>query len=231
MAQLVQITLVLDVAKLTDERIATLGRIADKVAYQAALDIYGGGVEVDVVLQDGSLFAKITVIGALLLGTYHGVASYPDFKDGIAELCEDANKYSTEFVHSFLSASATPHKQVVNIRTNTKTPGKVIRLLKKLEKLDRGVKQIPKTDLNDGLATAKQTLQSITRDISDAEVENLRTQLEFNNLPPVEDWPSHSRKMPKHSKALSPLQYSSKAPAPQKRRLLYHNTFSVPPKR
>lgn len=197
------------------------------VAYQAARDIYGGGVEVEVVLQDGSLFTKITVVGGLLLGTYHGVASYPDFKDGIVELCEDANKYTDAFVHNFLSASATPQSKVVKISTSTKTPGKVSRLLKKLERLDQKAKQ--KTEISEQLATANQTLESIARDISKVEIENLKTQLEFNHLPPVKRWPLKPSKTKKQLKAPALQKHFLKAAPARKKRLLYHNIFTVPP--
>ena len=37
---------------------------------RTAADIYGGGVEVDIQIEEGSLITRITVVGGLLLGAY-----------------------------------------------------------------------------------------------------------------------------------------------------------------
>jgi hypothetical protein len=42
---------------------------------KAAADIYGGGVEIDIQIEEGSLITRVTVVGSLLLGAYSTVPS------------------------------------------------------------------------------------------------------------------------------------------------------------
>jgi len=50
---------------------------------KAAADIYGGGVEIDIQIEEGSLITRVTVVGSLLLGAYSTTADYKGFKDSI----------------------------------------------------------------------------------------------------------------------------------------------------
>ena len=227
MAQLAQVRLVLDLHDLSDERIVALGRLADEIAGQVAADIYGGDVDVDVLIQDGSLLTRITVVGGLLLGLYHGVAEYPDFKVGITALCEDAEKYSNKFADKFLHASGISEDHVVKHNTSAKTPGKINRLLNRLEKT---AGKPTSSIIGSELSKAKKDLDSIERDITASEAEHLRTLFEFDTLPPVEHWSSapvvvlpRAKSAPQHTRA--------RVRTRRKPRTRYHNTFHVPPKR
>ena len=50
---------------------------------KAAADIYDGGVEVDIQIEEGSLITRITVVGGLVLGAYSTIADYKGFKDSV----------------------------------------------------------------------------------------------------------------------------------------------------
>jgi hypothetical protein len=87
LAQLAQAYVHLKPYHASDRNIRSLGRYAKRVAIKAASEIYGGDVEIEVQLEEGSLRARITVVGTLsvLLGTYSFVANYKGFKESIVE--------------------------------------------------------------------------------------------------------------------------------------------------
>jgi hypothetical protein len=46
----------------------------DHIAARLALEIYGSGVKVDVLLEGGSLLVRISLIGTLLWGGYDAIS-------------------------------------------------------------------------------------------------------------------------------------------------------------
>jgi len=230
MAQLAQVRLLLALQDVSPSQIERLGRIADEAAAYAARSVYGDKVEIDVVLQEGSILTKVTVIGGLLIGVYHATGSYPDFKDGMAMLCDDASKYSQVFVNNFIKSSGLPPSSIESVTSTAKTPKRIKKLIEKLEKLDKEAKSLDKLEVTEELAKAKTTTDALIKDISDDEAEHLKSQLRFKNLPQMNKWPTRVQR-PK-SRAPTPSEYPKSrgsARAPRKARILYHHRFIVSP--
>lgn len=238
MARLAQIKLVLDVKVLTNEQINEYGRIAVEIAYQAAKEIYRENVKIDVFLEDGSLITKITLYGSLIFASYHGIASYPghqmathsDFMSGIAQLSGDAKHFSDLFVSSFLNKTGVSEEKIIKRTTSAQTPGKIKRLTSTLKVLDSKMHSTSPAEINKKLAKARHNLESIASDISDAEIGNLKTILQFHSLPAPSNWPTKPKPQPKPSDQTKPL-LGSKAPLKAVRakpHLRFHEVISLP---
>lgn len=226
MARLAQIRFTLADFEVTELNIESIGRLADEVARHVALEVYGEGVEVDVVLEEGSLLTKIGIIGALILGTYHAVADYPDFKIGVAELVSDADTFSNMFIEQFLSKSGAKKTQVTKLTVNAATPGKINRLVNTLEDLDHQADHLKKSEISPTLEKATRTLNSVTRDLTQIEAQHLRKLLEFKHLPEPMQWPPPPTPRPS-KKAYAPSEDRIAPKKTKKRRLRYHNRFTV----
>ena len=227
MAQLAQLRLVLDVKVSTTEEIGAYGRLTETIASQLAKEIYRREVEIEVLLVEGSLILRIVVMGSLALGA----TTYSSLKNEVATLSEEAKIYSSTFVDKFLAQANISDEHVLKISTSTKTPGKIKRLTSKLDKLDAGT-PLPAPQVKRELSTAKQVLDSIGGDMTDTEMKHLRTLLEFQHLPPPQNWPSKPKKTPHPTlhKASQPALHKEKSPAKlpsRKPRLRYHNIISV----
>jgi hypothetical protein len=102
MARLAQTSIRFRDFEIDEERLNQLGNQIDRVAASVAREIYGEGVEVDVVLEAGSLLIRTTVIAGLLWGGYDAISKYPDFKDGVGQLVEDAHHYGSAVYNEVL---------------------------------------------------------------------------------------------------------------------------------
>jgi hypothetical protein len=60
----------------SERKVRSLGQHAKRVAIRAAAEIYGGDVEIEVQIEEGSLITRVTVVGSILLGAYGFVANY-----------------------------------------------------------------------------------------------------------------------------------------------------------
>src|SRR5262249_43360679 len=87
-------------------------------------------------LEAGSLKARITVIGSIVVFLYTVIADYKGFKEGIGELCKDAREYAYDVCGGVLQLTGASEKEVVKIEKRTMTPGRVSRVIDRLEKLE-----------------------------------------------------------------------------------------------
>ncbi len=108
---------------------------------RAAADIYGGGVEVDVQIEEGSLITRITVVGGLLLGAYSTIADYKGFKDRVVEMCDDAREFAVDVCSPFVKKAGVPNEDVYRFERRLKTPGKLYRLSTTLADFAEGGRQ------------------------------------------------------------------------------------------
>lgn len=223
MARLAQVRFVLDPYVVTRENIRQLGHSADRIAQRTALSIFGEDVDLDVLLEDGSLVGKIGVIGALLLGSYHAAASYPDFLIGMNIISSQAKVFSDEFVHKFLVENGATKKQIKEIRVTSPTADKIQNLVGTLNKLDQKAENPKNSDTANKLTKARQDLEAISRTLPKIEAEHLKTLLKFEHLPPVSSWPSP----PLKEKSSSEKRRATSAGGTPRAKLRYHNRFSA----
>jgi hypothetical protein len=189
MAQLAQAYLHLKPFPVTPEQLRALGRATEVLATEAASDAYDVRVTVEVELIEGSVVARATVYGTLV-AAYAMVADYKGFKESSHELVQDA-KYVGGLVIDGLKKIAQPtKKQVYHAERRTKTPGKLYRIARRLEKLESGVGQLTNKAVDEELADIVEELDKVRRELAPVERKAISQSLrEFKHLPPPSRWP------------------------------------------
>jgi hypothetical protein len=109
-------------------RFRTLGPQIDDAAERTAREIYGEDVEVDVVLEAGSLRVRISVIGSLLIlgQVYDGISHYKDFRESIILLVEDGQRFGSAVYREVLKV--TGEQKADRFATKDMTPGRIARV-------------------------------------------------------------------------------------------------------
>jgi hypothetical protein len=160
MAQLAQTYVHLRPYEITQDKLESLGDAAQEIARNAARDVYGGNVTIDVRLEGGSLKVWMTVVGvlsAIHIG-YGTVADYKAFKESIGELCNDARKFGFEVCDAFTDTAGASKRQVFRVEKRLTTPGKIKRLIRKLEAIDQMTDKLSKSEMRRQLASIKRDL-------------------------------------------------------------------------
>jgi hypothetical protein len=239
MTQLAQAYIHLRPYEISRERLQRLGRSTDRIAYEAALRVYGRTVTVDVTLEEASLKGRVTVLGALLVG-YGVIADYKGFKESIGELCKDAREYAVDVCGEIVKEARATKNQVYRTERRLKTPGKLDRLIARLERLNSAGERLSRADYQKELDSIRHEWQLIERDLSQNEVALVAKALAFENLPPLTQLPKRvpRKEMPPvairseremadlFSQNMVPLD-SKTAKPPGGKQLKYHNAFVV----
>jgi hypothetical protein len=173
----------------SNRKARSLGRYAQRLAVRAAADIYDGGVEIDVQIEEGSLITRITVTGSLLLSAYSGIADYKGFKESVVEMCDDAREFAVDVCSPFVKKAGVPKEDVYRFERRLKTPGKLYRLSKRLDKLEHSVSELSPRDIQRELASLRAELDAATTDISEPDRKAILTGLKRPKLPPPQKWP------------------------------------------
>jgi hypothetical protein len=217
----------------SDRKVRSLGRYAQRLAIRKAADIYGGGVEIDVQIEEGSLVTRITVAGSLLLGAYSGIADYKGFKESVVEMCDDAREFAVDVCSPFVKRAGVPEEDVYRFERRLKTPGKLYRLSKRLEKLEHSVDELSPRDIQRELSSLRAELDAATKDLSPMDRDKILAGLKRPKLPPPEKWPVPDE--PKvavgNEVEFQSALFEDETPEPEpshKRRLLFKATVSVP---
>jgi hypothetical protein len=200
---------------------------------RAAADIYGGGVEVDIQIEEGSLITRITVMGSLLLAGYSTIADYKGFKDSIVEMCDDAREFAVDVCSPFARKAGVPTEDVYRFERRLKTPGKLYRLSKRLEKLEHSLDGLSIRDIQKELASLRAELDAATKDLSASDRNKILAGLKRPKLPPPEKWPvpDEPKIVVGNEEEYQPVLFEDESPEPeppQKRRLLFKATAAVP---
>jgi hypothetical protein len=122
--------------EVSDEFLQSLGHDVSAIAANAAWGLFEPASEIEVHLERGSLKGTASVIGAALaitLGSYHAVAEYRDFKEGVREMVADARTYGGRVIEGVLQEKQVPARSVRRTERRTKTPGRLLRLLNRRE--------------------------------------------------------------------------------------------------
>lgn len=145
-------------------------------------------VEIDLDLTDGSLKVAGVVVG-VLFSTYYFVGNYKAFKEGVVEICKDANTFGDDFCDKFLQAVGISKNQVSKQKVEVQTPEKLRILLDELEQLDKNWKLLSEDDRSVLLAGVASQLDRVLRDMSDEDRSAVVASLKFEALPLYTHWP------------------------------------------
>lgn len=221
----------------SEREIHSLGRYAQRIAAQAAIEIYGGGVEIDVQIEEGSLVTRVTVVGALLLAVHSHVADYKGFRESIVEICEDAKEFAVDVCSPFVKKAGVSKEDVYRFERRLKTPGKLLRISKRLDKLQNSVNELSPRALQKELANLRVELDSVAEDISESERATVESALKRPKLPPPAQWPVPDqpkvgvRRDEDFEQSIMFDDVSGTIDPPHKRRVVFKAKTSVPRKK
>ena len=239
MVQLAQTYIHLKPYRVSRKRLNSLGRRAQKIAVKTAREVYGGGVTVDVRLEEGSLRTWVSVAG--VLAVYGAIADYKGFKESIQEMCKDAREYSVDVCGAFTEAAKVNKGQIYRVERRLKTPGKINRVLKKIEQLDKAAETMGIDKLQDQLKDVLDELQAIQSELSEEDRKKMRQALIFENLPMLRERPRNRRAEPtlklqkKPDEDEEPFLIDVEPSTdpdktrPEGQRMVYHEKIYVPP--
>jgi hypothetical protein len=187
------------------DQIDQLQNAAERICIIAALESYHTrNLKLEIELEDGSLKGRMTVIAAGLITalhvghwTYGTIADYKGFRESVEMLCDEARDYGADVCGKFAHAAGASNKQVFRKERRLKTPGKVLRLMKKLERLEKNFDNLSPNDLKNELKKAREDLDSIADDLTPDDVTTLNKQLVYKKIGGPQNWPDAQATMPK----------------------------------
>jgi hypothetical protein len=237
MAQLAEAYVRLRPYYVSEEQLERLGSATDEFARIGALEFYEQPVEISVGVVEGTLTAKATLLGAVTLFTVY--ASIDGAINTTERLCKSANLFGDYVCSAFIKEAGAKPEQVERVERRLKTPGKLRRVLRRIERLDMNATRMSREELQSELHKTRLQLESAMKDLGEAEQEGLKS-LEFKQLPPYPNWPTRGdiieaprvavpRLEDRRSERQLLIGNEETLPEKPRRRLEYHNTFTVFP--
>ncbi|MGN5207447.1 hypothetical protein [Aeromonas veronii] len=125
------------------------------------------GLEINVEFEDGSIKARVTVIGTLML-LLQGISSYKDFREGLQLLYSDAKWLSDAIISESLYQTKAKHHDVIRVEARTGIIGSIHTVFNKLESIKRGAKgAMLATDIVDKIDDAQNEILKLMDNICD----------------------------------------------------------------
>jgi hypothetical protein len=234
MAKLAQAYVHLRPFELTQAGLNEIGHATERIATEVAQRVYKVEITIDVDLEAGSFKGRVTAIG-LLFGVYGVVADYKGFKESIGEMCKDAREFAYDVCGEVLKLTGASEKQVVKVEKRTMTPGRLSRVIKRLEWLDEAGGTISESQKHQEMQKIVRELELIKRDLSPREVDLLERALEYLDLPPAQqapsNWPDIQAELPRVAirQGYEDVKLARGDAQPEPKKLIrYHNTIGVP---
>lgn len=94
---------------------------------------------IEIELEDGSLKARVTVIGTLLL-VLQGIANYKDFREGIQLLYSDAKRVTDYIIAESVFMAGARQEKVIRIEARVGIIGSIQKIINQLDTVQRGAK-------------------------------------------------------------------------------------------
>lgn len=195
MARLVRIQLTVRELEVDLPILEHFASIAEEIARATGREDFDIPVEVDLDVGEGSLKVASLVLGALF-SAYYFVGNYKAFKEGVVEICNDANKYGDDFCDKFLKQVGVTKAQPIKRKVEVQAPARLRALLDELEVLDddHTVNELKNPILSPGsryvrLARAHTALEQVVRTLDEADRAAVTESLIFKSLPPITHWP------------------------------------------
>ena len=129
-------------------------------------------VSIEIEFEEGSLKARITVMGAIYL-LMQGVANYPSFQEGVGLIYNDSKRLAEYMVSEAQFFSGSKHQDVIRLEARTGVVGSLHKVILQLEKIKRGA---------NGSITAKDLVPKINKVQEEIEdlVNNLQEQKDIS---------------------------------------------------
>jgi hypothetical protein len=108
-------------------------------------------------------------------------------------MCNDAREFAVDVCGPFITKAGVSKEDVYRFERRLKTPGKLYRFSKRLEKLEHSVDELSPRDVQKELGSLRAEFESIAQHLSPKERQALEPTLKRPKLPPPEKWPVSER--------------------------------------
>lgn len=131
------------------------------------------GLEINIEFEEGSIKARVTVIGTLIL-LLQGISSYKDFREGLQFLYSDAKWLSDAIISESLYQTRAKHQDVIRVEARTGIIGSVHKVLNQLERIKTGAKgTMLASDIVEKIDDIQDELSKLMGNICDLDDRNL----------------------------------------------------------
>lgn len=131
------------------------------------------GLDINIEFEDGSIKARVTVIGTLML-LLQGISSYKDFREGLQLLYTDAKWLSDAIITESLYQTKAKHHDIIRVEARTGIIGSVHKVLNQLERIKSGAKgTMLASDLVEKINDVQGELSKLMDNICDLDDRNL----------------------------------------------------------
>lgn len=177
MAQLAEAYFHLKSFPASDDDLQRLGREVTSIAAEAASNLFRPDSEIEVRLESGSLKGWAKVLNRALV-IYGIVAGYKGLKESTTELVQDARTFGGFVIETVLQENNVPPRDVISTERRTKTPGKLLRVLKAREWLESHRTQLDPAAIHRETARIEGLTEKVLEDLEPEEQRALRDLLE-----------------------------------------------------
>lgn len=121
----------------TDQQLSEFKRHITEFA-RSRTDFYlHPDVSIEIEFEEGSLKARITVLGTIFL-LMQGVANYPNFRKGVNLVYSDSKRLAEYMVSEAQFFSGSKHQDVIRLEARTGVVGSLHKIVLQLEQIKRG---------------------------------------------------------------------------------------------
>lgn len=168
MAQLAEAYFHLKSVPVDDDDLQRLGREVTSIAAEAASGLFRPDSEIEVRLESGSLRGWTKVLNRALV-IYGVVAGYKGLKESTTEMVHDARTFGGLVIERVLQENSVPPRDVIRTERRTKTPGKLLRVLKAREWLESHRTQLSPAAIRRETATIEALTETVLEDLEPEE--------------------------------------------------------------
>jgi hypothetical protein len=188
-----------------ESRIAEFRDKAEENGVVAAIRNYQTrALTLEIELEEGSLRVRMTIIASSLVGLlgvghvgYSAIADYKGFKESVKEICEDTRGFGGDFCNKFSHAIGASDSQVFRKERRLKTPGKLLNVMNRLERLEKNYDNMAPNDVKAELKKVREQLDAIAEDVTPDDTTVISKQLRYRKLGNPENWPRERATMPR----------------------------------
>ncbi|HEH9408624.1 hypothetical protein [Aeromonas salmonicida] len=157
----------------TDEQLESFKEHLRKFSLTRTEFFLSEGLDINVEFEDGSIKARVTVIGTLML-LLQGISSYKDFREGLQLLYSDAKWLSDAIISESLYQTKAKHHDIIRVEARTEIIGSIHKVFNKLESIKRGTKgAMLATDIVEKIDDVQDEILKLMDNICDLADKNL----------------------------------------------------------
>ncbi len=122
---------------------------------------------IDVEFEEGSLKARITVMGTILI-LLQGISNYKDFREGVQFIYSDSRRLAEYIISESLFGTKSRHENIIHLEARAGIIGSVQKVINQLEMIKRGAEgSMVATDITKKIKEAQSEIDKLLSNISD----------------------------------------------------------------